>query len=88
MKSLKKLAVLLSLGLLFNPIVAQACSVCFGGTDSQLRRGMIAGVLVLLLVVLSVLGGFVALFVYLARRAAATAALENQSTAPDSILNP
>jgi hypothetical protein len=30
--------------------------------------------------VLAVLGGFVALFIYLARRAAATAALENQST--------
>jgi hypothetical protein len=59
---------------------ARACSVCFGGTDSQLSRGMLAGVLVLLLVVLSVLGGFVALFVYLARRAAAIAALENQSS--------
>ena len=70
----------------FSPM-ASACSVCFGGTDSQLSRGMLAGVLVLLLVVLSVLGGFVVLFVYLARRAAATAALENQSTAPDSIVN-
>ncbi len=59
---------------------ARACSVCFGSSDSQLSQGMLAGVLVLLLVVLSVLGGFVALFVYLARRAAATAALENQST--------
>jgi len=59
---------------------ARACSVCFGGTDTQLGRGMLAGVLVLLLVILSVLGGFVVLFVYLARRAAAMAALENQST--------
>src|SRR5436190_5425980 len=68
------------LALLFLSYSAHACSVCFGGTDSQLSRGMLAGVLVLLLVVLSVLGGFVALFVYLARRAAATGALENPAT--------
>ena len=77
--SKKSIALLTGL-LLFAPPAAQACSVCFGGSDSQLSRGMLAGVLVLLLVVLSVLGGFVALFVYLARRAAATAALDNQST--------
>ena len=87
MKSFKNLSALFALGWLLMPQAAQACSVCFGGTDSQLSRGMLAGVLVLLLVVLSVLGGFVALFVYLARRAAATAALENQSASPDSILN-
>jgi hypothetical protein len=69
-----------ALVLFFAPHAAHACSVCFGGTDTQLGRGMLAGVLVLLLVVLSVLGGFVVLFVYLARRAAAMAALENQST--------
>jgi hypothetical protein len=77
---LKKSIALFLLAVLFAPRAAQACAVCFGNTDSQLSRGMLAGVLVLLLVVLSVLGGFVALFVYLARRAAATAALENQST--------
>jgi len=47
---------------------------------------MLAGVLVLLLVVLSVLGGFAALFIFLARKAAAVAALENQST--ESKVNP
>ena len=57
-----------------------ACAVCFGNSDSKLTQGMLAGVLVLLLVVLSVLGGFVALFIFLAQRAAATEALENQST--------
>ena len=64
-----------------SPAAARACSVCFGNSDSNLTQGMLAGVLVLLLVVLAVLGGFVALFVYLARRAAATA-LEDQSTEP------
>ncbi len=59
---------------------AQACAVCFGNSDDKMTQGMLAGVLVLLLVVLSVLGAFVALFIFLARRAAAVAALEKQST--------
>jgi hypothetical protein len=77
---LKKSIGLLALALLFAPHAAQACSVCFGGSDSKLSQGMLAGVLVLLLVVLAVLGGFVALFIFLARKAAAAAALDNAST--------
>jgi hypothetical protein len=77
---MSKLFLAFVFALLLAPRAAQACSVCFGNSDSQLTQGMLAGVLVLLLVVMSVLGGFVALFIYLARRAAATAALENQST--------
>jgi hypothetical protein len=61
------------------PRAAHACAVCFGNSDSKLTQGMLAGVLVLLLCVLAVLGGFVALFIYLARRSAATA-LEDSST--------
>lgn len=60
---------------------AQACAVCFGNSDSRMSQGMMAGVLALLMVVLAVLGGFVALFVHLARRSAAAAAeLEKEST--------
>ena len=87
MNWIKKSVGLLGVALLSAPNFAHACTVCFGNSDSKLTQGMLAGVLVLLLVVLSVLGGFVALFVYLARRAAATAALENQSTATDSTVN-
>jgi len=76
----KKMTGLLALVLLSAPHAAQACTVCFGNSDSKLTQGMLAGVLVLLLVVLSVLGGFVALFIFLARKAASAAALENQST--------
>jgi len=79
-KVFRKVTGLLALASLFAPRVAQACAVCFGNSDSKLSQGMLAGVLVLLLVVLSVLGGFVALFIFLARKAAAAAALENQST--------
>jgi len=48
-----------------------------------MTQGMLAGVLVLLLVVLGVLGGFVALFVYLARRSAAERSCEKMN-----LLNP
>jgi len=77
--SLKKTSALMALALLAAPR-AQACAVCFGNSDDKMTQGMLAGVLVLLLVVLSVLGAFVALFIFLARRAAAVAALEKQST--------
>ena len=80
MNLLKKCVGLLAAALLLAPGAAHACSVCFGNGDSKLSQGMLAGVLVLLLVVLSVLGGFVALFIFLARKAAAAAALENAST--------
>ena len=40
---------------------------------------MLAGVFVLLFVVLAVLGGFVALFVLIARKSAEAAALDNSS---------
>jgi hypothetical protein len=70
---------LLALALLAAAPRAQACAVCFGNSDSKMTQGMLAGVLVLLLVVLAVLGGFVALFIFLARKSAAAAALEKQS---------
>lgn len=80
MNVIKRIPCLLALCIVLVPQAANACSVCFGNSDSKMTQGMLAGVLVLLLVVLSVLGGFAALFIFLARRAAATAALENQST--------
>jgi hypothetical protein len=75
----RRATLLAALALGFLPSATQACSVCFGNTDSKLSQGMLAGVLVLLLVVLAVLGGFVALFIFLARKAAAAAAIENVS---------
>jgi len=78
-KVLKKIIGLLLLTVFLAPQAAQACTVCFGNSDSKLTQGMLAGVFVLLFCVLAVLGGFVALFIFLARRAAATAALDNAS---------
>jgi hypothetical protein len=84
---LKKSMGLAVVALLCAPRAAHACSVCFGNSDSKLTQGMLAGVLVLLFFVLAVLGGFVALFIYFARRAAAIEALDNQSTVTDSTVN-
>ena len=50
------------------PASAQACSVCFGDPDSDMTKGLNAGVLALLAVVAIVLSGFAAFFVFVARR--------------------
>jgi hypothetical protein len=51
-----------------------ACSVCFGNPESPLAQGVGWGVVSLLGVVLSVLGGIAGFFVYLARKSAAVSA--------------
>lgn len=56
-----------------------ACSVCFGDPDSDLTKGLNAGVLALLIVVSMVLAGFAAFFVFIARRASKTVP-DNDST--------
>ncbi len=50
---------------------AQACSICVGDPNSPLTKGAVWGVTVLLGVVLSVLGGIAAFFIYTARRSSA-----------------
>lgn len=49
---------------------AHACATCFGKSDSKLAEGMNWGILTLLFIVMGVLGGISAFFVFLARRAA------------------
>ena len=80
MNLVRKSIDLLVLTLLLAPQALQACTVCFGDSNSKLTEGMLAGVFVLLFCVLAVLGGFVALFIFLARKAAAAEALDNAST--------
>jgi hypothetical protein len=68
----------LALGVLPSP--ALACSICFGDPGSPVAQGVVMGVLALLGVVLAVLGGFIAFFVYIARRASSTAARATESS--------
>jgi hypothetical protein len=68
---LKMLPVAAVLAVAAVPDSARACAACYGQSDSPLAEGINWGILTLLLVVVAVLGGFVAMFVYFARRAAA-----------------
>jgi len=63
------------LTLVLLPPSASACAACFGRSDSELARGMNAGILSLLVVVVFVLGGCAAFFVYLAKRSAMISSL-------------
>ena len=71
---LKMLPAAAVLALAAMPSAARACAACYGRTDSPLADGINWGIFTLLIVVTGVLGGFVAMFVYFARRAAAIAA--------------
>ncbi len=50
-----------------------ACAACLGNSDSAMAEGMNWGIMTLLVVVLSVLVGIAAFFIYLARRSAMVA---------------
>ena len=52
------------------PRAALACPVCFGQNDSPLAKAMNMGILLMLVVVVAVLGGFASFIVYSRRRAA------------------
>jgi heme/copper-type cytochrome/quinol oxidase subunit 2 len=68
---LRSMAFVVALCVVALPNVASACSVCFGDPTSPASKGLAWGVFALLGVVLLVLGGFTAFFIFLARRAAA-----------------
>jgi hypothetical protein len=50
------------------PHSLQACSACYGQSDSPLANGMNWGIMTLLAVVLCVLTGITTFFVYIAKR--------------------
>ena len=77
---LRAFALLVALTL---PSRGLACAACYGQSDSPLAEGMNMGVLFLLGVVTLVIGGFVTLFVMLARRAAAVAARQAAAKLPE-----
>jgi hypothetical protein len=72
---------LVGFALTLLPQTLSACAVCFGQRDSRMADGLNMGVLSLFAVVALVLGGFVAFFIFLARRSAAmTRAGESEPT--------
>ncbi len=76
MKANRQCALLAGLAMAATPQSLLACATCFGKSDSDLASAMNWGILSLLVVVVFVLGGIAAFFIYLARRAAITAAAE------------
>ena len=70
--SSKRLVALWALAVfwLVQPGSLLACSACYGQSDSAMARGMNWGILTLLAVIVSVLGGIAGFFVFLARRSA------------------
>jgi hypothetical protein len=61
------------------PQTVSACATCFGASDGDLAKGMNMGILCLLAVVVFVLSGFAAFFVYLAKRSAAISAIQEET---------
>ena len=76
MKVIRPGVLLAALAMAAAPQSVLACATCFGKSDSDLAKAMNWGILSLLAVVVFVLGGIAAFFIYLARRAAMTAAAE------------
>jgi hypothetical protein len=69
-RSIRKfLVICCALALASFPQALLACSACFGVSDSNQAKGMNAGIFALLGVVVVVLGGVAAFFVFLVRRA-------------------
>ena len=71
--------------LLSLPHSLQACAACFGQSDSPLAEGMNMGILSLLVVVVSVLGGIAGFFVYLVKKSAAAAAAAHAARTSEPI---
>lgn len=63
------LTVLVGVGTLLAPEVTRACAVCFGDPESPMTDGINLAILTLVGVTGSVLGGFVAFFLHLRKRA-------------------
>lgn len=71
-KQLKTIVCAAGLGIALAPGNAAACSVCFGNPDSLQTKGMAMGILFLLAVILSVLMGISAFFIYVAKKSHAS----------------
>ncbi len=64
-----------------SPASALACAACFGKSDSNMARSLNAGIFSLLGVIVTVLVGAASFFVFVSRRAAASAETEKTGTA-------
>jgi hypothetical protein len=75
---LKLVCAVLAAGVACQAQPLLACAMCYGKTDSPLAAGMNWGIMSLLVVIVSVLGGVASFFIFLARKAAALQAVPPQ----------
>ena len=68
----------LAVALVTAPSVARACATCFGAADDPTSKAILYAVFGLVGVTTGVLGGFATFFVYLAKKARAVQAKDNQ----------
>jgi hypothetical protein len=69
-----------------TPDRASACAACYGQSDSPLAKGLVWGVFALIAVVVPLLVGIAAFFIYISKRSALTAAEQIvQPSEPKSI---
>jgi hypothetical protein len=66
------------------PHSASACAACFGQSDSPMAKGMNMGIFSLLFVVVFVLTGVAAFFIYLVKRSSALAAAASEPVPPQA----
>lgn len=69
----------------FHPGSLIACSACYGQSDSAMAKGMNWGILSLLAVVITVLGGIAGFFVFVARRSTGTGTMATASHSNSSL---
>ncbi len=67
-------AALVLFALVLAPRHASACAACYGQSDSPLAKGLVWGVFALIAVVVPLLVGIAAFFIYIAKRSALAAA--------------
>jgi len=65
-----------------SPSSLLACAACFGKSDSSMARSLNAGIFSLMGVIVTVLVGAASFFVFLSRKAAATAQAEQTGKPP------
>jgi heme/copper-type cytochrome/quinol oxidase subunit 2 len=82
MKRFKILVSAAVMAWLASPASLLACAACFGKSDSNMARSLNAGIFSLMAVVVTVLVGASSFFVFLSRKAAATAQAEQTAKPP------
>lgn len=70
LSALRRLLVTAGIWLALSPVPSWACSICYGDPDAPVSKGLSWAILALASLVVLVLGGVIAFFIHMSRRAA------------------